>query len=89
MLSRILERKINNWRWALVWAAAATIVVGQGVILLPEWAELTFGIPVLLGVYGWIIWTRGFGPEDGVVFTRKVIEDEPAVASAQNGSSQA
>jgi O-antigen/teichoic acid export membrane protein len=89
MLSRILERKINNWRWALVWAAAATIVVGQGVILLPEWAELTFGIPVLLGVYGWIIWTRGFGPEDRVLFTRKVIEDEPAVASAQNGSSQA
>lgn len=76
MLSRILGHKINNWRWALVWAAAATVVVGQGVILLPEWAELAFGIPVLLGVYGWLIWTRGFGPEDRVLFTRKVTQDE-------------
>jgi O-antigen/teichoic acid export membrane protein len=80
MLSRILGHKINNWRWALVWAAAAAIVVGQGVILLPEWAELAIGIPVLLGIYGWIIWTRGFGPEDRVLFTRKVTQEEPAEA---------
>jgi O-antigen/teichoic acid export membrane protein len=76
MLSRILRRPINNWRWALIWAAAATVVVGQGVILLPEWAELALGIPVLLGVYGWIIWTRGFGPEDRMLFARKVVHDE-------------
>lgn len=78
MLSRILGHSINNWRWALVWAAAATVVIGQGVILLPEWAQLVFGIPALLGVYGWLIWTRGFGPEDRVLFTRKVTEDVPA-----------
>ncbi len=88
MLSRILNQKINNWRWALVWAAAAAIVVGQGVILLPEWAELAFGIPILLGVYGWIIWTRGFGPEDRVLFTRKVTQDEPAELPPLSGSSQ-
>jgi O-antigen/teichoic acid export membrane protein len=88
MLSRILRRPINNWRWALIWAAAATVVVGQGVILLPEWAELAVGIPVLLGVYGWIIWTRGFGPEDRVLFTRKVIQEVPGEPPPPGGSSQ-
>lgn len=76
MLSRILGYKINNWRWALVWAAAAALLAGQVVILLPEWMELIFGIPMLLGVYGYIIWTRGFGPEDRVLFTRKVTQEE-------------
>ncbi|RPF72838.1 lipopolysaccharide biosynthesis protein [Aurantiacibacter spongiae] len=71
MLSRILEKPVNNWRWALVWAAAAAVVVGQLVILLPEWAELIVGVPLILGVYGIIIWTRGFGPEDRVLFTRR------------------
>jgi O-antigen/teichoic acid export membrane protein len=77
MLSRILRHRINNWRWALVWAAAAAIIVGQVVIRLPEWAELAIGIPALLGVYGWVIWTRGFGPEDRLLFARKVTQDEP------------
>ena len=71
MLSRILGHSINNWRWALVWAAAAAVVVGQIVILLPEWAELALGIPAIIAVYGYIIWTRGFGPEDRVLFSRK------------------
>jgi O-antigen/teichoic acid export membrane protein len=88
MLSRILGHKINNWRWALVWAAAAAIIVGQAVILLPEWAELAFGIPVLLGVYGWLIWTRGFGPEDRVLFTRKVTEEAPAEPAGPGDSSR-
>ena len=71
MLSRILGHSINNWRWALVWAAAAAVLVGQLAILLPEWAELALGIPAIIGVYGYIIWTRGFGPEDRVLFSRK------------------
>jgi len=78
MLSRILGHGINNWRWALLWAAAAAIVIGQLVILLPEWGQLLIGIPAIFGVYGWIIWTKGFGPEDRVLFTRKVTQDEPA-----------
>jgi len=76
MLSRILGQTINNWRWALVWAAAAAIVAGQLVILLPQWGQLVIGIPAILGLYGWIIWTKGFGPEDRVLFRRKVTQDE-------------
>jgi O-antigen/teichoic acid export membrane protein len=70
VLSRILRRSINNWRWALIWAAAVAVVVGELVILLPEWAELIFGIPAILLAYGWVIWRRGFGPEDRVLFKR-------------------
>jgi O-antigen/teichoic acid export membrane protein len=70
MLARILDRSINNWRWALVWAAALAIVVGQVVVLLPEWVELLFGIPAILAAYGWVIWKRGFGPEDRMLFRR-------------------
>ena len=77
MLSRILGQTINNWRWALFWAAAAAIVVGQLTILLPQWGQLVFGIPAIMSVYGWIIWTKGFGPEDRVLFKRKVAQEEP------------
>lgn len=77
MLRRILGETVNNWRWPLVWAAAAAVVVGQIVLLLPEWAELAFGMPIILIVYGIVIWTKGFGPEDRVLFRRKMTEEEP------------
>ncbi|MGX7894670.1 lipopolysaccharide biosynthesis protein [Tsuneonella sp. HG222] len=82
MLSRILQRPINNWRWALVWAAAAAVLVGQVAILLPEWAELVFGVPAILGAYGWIIWRRGFGPEDRVLFRKQA---DPSTDAGQDG----
>lgn len=72
MLSRILREPVNNWRWPLVWAVGAAVLVGQAAIRLPEWMELALGIPAILGVYCWVIWTRGFGPEDRVLFNRKL-----------------
>lgn len=73
MLSRILERSVNNFRWALVYAAAPAVLVGWiATRFLPEWAELLFGVPAILGVYGWVIWRRGFGPDDRVLFRRRI-----------------
>lgn len=73
LLGRILAEPINNWRWALVWAAAPATIVGWAATrYLPEWAELIFGIPGILFVYGWVIWHRGFGPEDRILFRRNV-----------------
>ena len=37
---------------------------------LPEWAELLFGIPAILLAYGAVIWRKGFGPEDRVLFRK-------------------
>ena len=71
LLSRILDQPINNWRWALVWAAAPAALAGWlATRFLPEWAELAFGVPGILAIYGWVIWTRGFGPEDRKLFRK-------------------
>ena len=76
LLSKILGHSINNFRWALVYAIAPAVVVGWLATRLPEWAELAFGVPAILLVYGWIIWKRGFGPEDRVLFRRNL--DKPS-----------
>lgn len=64
LLARLCGAPVHGWRVAIVWASSAAVVLGWGATQLPEWAELLVGIPVILGVYGWIIWTRGFGPAD-------------------------
>jgi O-antigen/teichoic acid export membrane protein len=71
LLSRLLGQRINNWRWPLAWAAAAASIVGWAATrFLPEWAELAFGIPAILASYCWVIWNKGFGPEDRVLFRK-------------------
>lgn len=68
LLSKILGAPVSGWRWPLVWAAAAAVVVGEIVIQLPEWAELLFGIPAILAAFGAVLWFKGFGPEDRELF---------------------
>ncbi len=75
VLSRFLGQTINNFRWALVYATAPAVLVGWLATRLPEWAELAFGVPAILVVYGFVIWHRGFGPEDRVLFRRNVDKD--------------
>ena len=70
LLKKLLGAPVGNLRMALVWATGVAVLVGQLVILLPEWAELAIGIPAILAVYGWVIWTRGFGEEDRILFRR-------------------
>jgi O-antigen/teichoic acid export membrane protein len=71
LLARLLKERINNWRWALVWAAVPAGLLGWAVTeFLPEWAELAFGIPAILGLYCSVIWIKGFGPEDRKLFRK-------------------
>jgi len=70
LLARIVGHAINNWRWGLVWATLPAALVGALSHLLPEWAELLFGIPAIVAVYCLVIWRTGFGPEDRVLFRR-------------------
>ena len=73
MLGRRLGRSVNNFRWALVYAAAPAVLVGWlFTTFLPEWAELVFGVAAILVTYGAVIWFRGFGPEDRVLFSSRV-----------------
>ena len=80
LLSRILKKRINNWRWALVIAGAPAILVGWLATKLPEWAELAVGVPAILLAYGWGIWRYGFGPEDRVLFRRNLEQAEEVSA---------
>jgi O-antigen/teichoic acid export membrane protein len=74
LLARILGQPVNNWRWALIWAAVPAGLVGWAATrFLPEWAELAFGIPAILGLYCWVIWTKGFGHEDRVLFRKSTV----------------
>ncbi|WAT19377.1 oligosaccharide flippase family protein [Aurantiacibacter sp. MUD11] len=70
LLKSLLKAPVGNLRIALVWATGAAVLVGQVAILLPEWLELVIGIPAILVAYGWVIWTKGFGPEDRVLFQK-------------------
>jgi len=63
-LARLCDAPVHGWRPALFIAAGGAMLLGYGATQLPEWAELIFGVPVILGIYGWIIWTKGFGPAD-------------------------
>lgn len=83
LLARVLGHPINSLRWALVWAVGGATVLGWGATQLPEWAELLIGVPLILAIYGWIIWTRGFGPDDRELFRTKPATADPAPDSAR------
>jgi O-antigen/teichoic acid export membrane protein len=71
LLARLLKHRVSGWRWPLVPAAVAGSVVGGLATWLPEWAELLFGVPLILAAYGAVIWYRGFGEEDRLLFSMK------------------
>ena len=70
LLAKLLGQPLSIWRWTLLPAVAAATLVGIAATQMPEWAELSMGIPTILGVYLYIIWRWGFGPEDRVLFKR-------------------
>lgn len=73
LLSRLLGHKISVWRWPLVSAAVVAVIIGTAFTALPqsyEWAELAFGIPMILVTYGVVIWRYGFGPDDRTLFRK-------------------
>jgi O-antigen/teichoic acid export membrane protein len=77
LLCRILDAPVQGWRWPVVWASAAAVVVGFAFVSLPprfEWLELALGIPAILATFGFVIWKRGFTHEDRVLFRLKSSE---------------
>ena len=79
LLSKLLGAPVQGWRWPIVWAAAAAVIVGAAFTALPkrfEWTELVFGIPVILLAFGFVIWKRGFTHDDRVLFRRTRPDEE-------------
>jgi O-antigen/teichoic acid export membrane protein len=75
LLKHLLGASVSNWRWALVYAAALAVVVGYVFTWLPEWMELVFGVPAILGTYALVVWRRGFDDADKVLFRKQVVPD--------------
>jgi O-antigen/teichoic acid export membrane protein len=70
LAAKLLGAPVSVWRWSLLAALFAGTLVGQIMIRLPEWAELTFGVFAILTAYGLIIWRYGFAEEDRVLFRK-------------------
>ena len=70
LLARLLGAGVSGWRWALIWAAIVAGAIGSVATHIPEWGELLLGIPAVLIAYSYIIWRKGFTPEDRVLFKR-------------------
>jgi O-antigen/teichoic acid export membrane protein len=69
MLCGKLGERVSGWRWDIAWATAAGAIVGVGVrYFLPTTLQLIVGIPAILGAFGAVLWTKGFGPEDRELF---------------------
>ncbi|MEO6225568.1 MAG: lipopolysaccharide biosynthesis protein [Sphingomicrobium sp.] len=72
LLARELNAPVSGWRWDLAWATAAGAIVGAAVrYFLPQTMQLVIGIPAILGAFGTILWTKGFGPDDRALFRLK------------------
>lgn len=74
LLSRLLDAKVNAWRWPLLSASGVACIVGAAFVALPprlEWVELAVGVWAILGAYGIVIWRWGFGPEDRTLFRKQ------------------
>lgn len=74
LLSRLLDARVNAWRWPLLSAAGVGCIVGAGFVALPphmEWAELVLGVPAILAAYGLVIWRWGFGSDDRALFRKE------------------
>src|SRR5690348_5591954 len=69
LLKRKLGEPVSGWRWSVAWAAAAGVAVGAPArLFLPPILQLIIGIPAILGAFGAVLWTKGFGPEDRELF---------------------
>ncbi len=70
LLSRLLGAPVSGIRWGLIAAMATAGLAGWAISHLPEWAQLTFGIPLILLAYFTVLLRLAFGPEDRALFKK-------------------
>ncbi|MEO7750246.1 MAG: oligosaccharide flippase family protein, partial [Sphingomicrobium sp.] len=91
LLARELGAPVSGWRWDLAWATAAGAVVGAGVrYLLPQSLQLVIGVPAILAVFGAVLWTKGFTPDDRALFRlgKEDVKDLREAEAAAEASDQ-
>lgn len=77
LLSRLLGASISGIRPGLIAAILAGSAMGVAISNLPEWAQLTAGIPLILFAYFFVLLKLAFGAEDRALFRKMPREQEP------------
>jgi O-antigen/teichoic acid export membrane protein len=72
LLAQLLDAPVSGWRWILLIAAVPTVAAGLLLMRLPEWFQLSFGLAIILGIYGTIVWRWGFKGADRLLFARSL-----------------
>lgn len=71
LLHRLVPRPVSGLRAIMMPATAATAAIGYAIMrFLPAFWQLAAGLPLLLTVYGGIMWVWGFKGEDRLLFRR-------------------
>lgn len=70
LLKHLTQTPVWGFRWALI--AAGVIAAGVGTLFtrLPEWAELSFGLPAIVATYALVIWRYGLTDDDRALFRK-------------------
>jgi O-antigen/teichoic acid export membrane protein len=77
LLSRLLGTSVSGFRWGLIAAMVAGAGMGVAISKLPEWTQLTLGVPLILAAYFVVLIKLAFGPEDRALF-RKMPKEQVA-----------
>ena len=72
LLERVLGHPVAGWRWIMAIAAVPAFLTGLALLRTPEWFQLTFGLVIILSVYGSILWRFGFKSADRLLFARRL-----------------
>ena len=70
-LSRLLQARVAGWRWPMLWASLAAIVVGVAFTSLPkrfEWIEVMIGVPAIAATYLFVLFKWAMTPADRALF---------------------
>ncbi|MEE4348948.1 MAG: oligosaccharide flippase family protein [Pacificimonas sp.] len=71
LIHHLIPEQVSGWRWVFVPATAITGGAGWLVMTyLPPFWQLAVGLPVLVMLYGSVVWFLGFRGEDRLLFTR-------------------
>ena len=79
LLSHMLGSSVSPIRWGMFAAIIASAGTGVAISKLPEWTQLTIGIPLMLAAYFLVLFRLAFGSEDRALFRRMPKEQDAVI----------
>lgn len=71
LMHRLIPDPVSGWRWVFLPVTVATSAAGfASMTFLPPFWQLTVGLPVLLTVYGSLMWFFAFKGPDRLLFSK-------------------